>query len=132
MSKPKTKFTKPSRTQPQFARDLDMNVIVKKYARGVMPPLRGGGQYLDNTVLPQDYQQAMDTVIRAQGAFDRLPAVIRDRFGNSPQAMLHFLNNPENKAEAQSLGLVSPDPVDEKGPRASVPAGEPAVSSEQK
>ena len=73
MSKPKTKFTKPSRTQPQFARDLDMNVVVKKYARGVMPPLRGGGQYLDNTVLPQDYQQAMDIVIRAQGAFDRLP-----------------------------------------------------------
>lgn len=114
--KPVTVFTKPSKTQPQFARDLDMNVIVKKYARGIMPPLRGGGQYLDNTVLPQDYQQAMDTVLRAQDAFSRLPAAIRDRFANRPELMLEFLKDPNNKAEGQKLGLVTPDPVPEKEP----------------
>lgn len=114
--KPVTVFNKPSRTKSQFARDLDMNVIVKRYTQGIMPPTRGGGRYLDNTVLPQDYQQAMDIIIRAQSAFSGLPANIRDRFSNRPELMLEFLNDPANKAEGQKLGLFAPDPVPPKEP----------------
>lgn len=101
---------KKNRTKSQFARDLDMNVIVKRYAQGHMPPAYGGGQYMDTTILPRDYQEAMDKVILANRSFEALPAQLRDRFGNSPHAMINFITDPKNKAEAQRLGIIAPDP----------------------
>ena len=57
-----------------------------------------------------DFQSAMEAVVRAQGAFNDLPANVRARFRNDPAEMLAFLEDGKNREEAVKLGLVSPPP----------------------
>ena len=64
-------------------------------------------QYGDFVDIP-DFQSAMNAVIGAQRSFDALPANVRKRFANSPQALMEFMSDPENRDEAVRLGLVNP------------------------
>lgn len=94
----------------QSARDeCDINTIMARYARtGVLPAARDAiAQYADVSAL--DFQQAQLLVAGAMSAFEELPSELRSRFGNEPAALLGFLENPANRAEAIKLGLVKPD-----------------------
>lgn len=99
----------PSLTHQEFARECDINWIIKKYeTTGVMET--GSRVPLDPDVvsmLPTDFQCAMDTLARAQVAFDGLPSSLRDRFANDPARLLAFLNDDNNREEAVKLGLVA-------------------------
>lgn len=55
------------------------------------------------------YVDALNVVAEATHMFEQLPAKLRDRFGNSPQKLLAFLDDPENRQEAIKLGLVKPE-----------------------
>jgi phage internal scaffolding protein len=48
----------------------------------------------------------MNRVFAAQDEFDRLPAQIRARFDNDPANLIEFLENSDNRPEAEALGLV--------------------------
>lgn len=48
--------------------------------------------YMVMLLYPVDCFEALNTVIEAQEQFDALPAKVRERFGNDPEAMLEFLN----------------------------------------
>ena len=48
----------------------------------------------------------MNRVIAAQDEFEALPAQIRARFDNDPAKLIEFLENSENRPEAEELGLV--------------------------
>ena len=52
-----------------------------------------------------EFQQAQNILIEAQDAFDALPASLRKRFDNDPAVMLEFIENPDNREEAEKLGL---------------------------
>lgn len=45
-----------------------------------------------------------------------LPAELRKRFRNDPGMLLAFLEDPQNRAEAESLGLVDRMPVVDSSP----------------
>lgn len=96
----------PSKTQQQFKEESDVNNIIKKYQQtGQVTHLaRNPGIYADVSGIT-DYQESMEKVTRAREAFDALPARIRDRFQNNPQAMLEHLQNPEKLEENIKLGL---------------------------
>ena len=55
-----------------------------------------------------DFRSAMQAVVSAQDEFMKLPANLRNRFGNSPQAFLEFCSDPSNKDELVKLGLSTP------------------------
>lgn len=85
-------------------------------------------RYEDVSEIPADFFEANLFVMEATKAFGDLPAKVRKRFGNDVQALLEFVANPENKAEAISLGLV---PAPDKAAQAAPPptsstGGDPA------
>lgn len=99
--------TRDDRTIQSFKDECDINKILASYAAtgqlthvNPNPPQWG-------EVTATDFQTAMQTVIDARSAFDALPAKVRDRFDSDPAKLLAFLRNPENRAEAVSLGLLN-------------------------
>lgn len=52
-----------------------------------------------------EYQEALNTTIRAQNAFDELPSAVRKKFDNDPGQFLEFATNPANIDELVELGL---------------------------
>lgn len=107
---PETGEVMPSMTRQSEMESCDIHNILKQFSqRGFEELVRqnaAAGQYADLTNLP-DYQDALNTVMAADNAFAALPSQVRDRFGNSPQAFIEFLSNPDNQEEAVRLGLAT-------------------------
>lgn len=61
-------------------------------------------QYGDYTEV-NEFQQSMNTVIKAQDAFMELPSHIREKFHNDPGEFFEFATNPKNKEAMCDLGL---------------------------
>lgn len=99
----------PSLAQQSAKEDCDINKILERVARGIMPDVsQRPPQYGDFTSTANDFHDAMNLVCAAQEAFDQLPAIVRARFGNDPEQLLAFLDDASNREEAVRLGLVPP------------------------
>lgn len=97
----------PSLTQQQFAEEADINVMMARFGvTGHMPSSIRMPTYGDFSGVG-DYRSAMDVVVKAQNEFMTLPPDVRLRFGNDPQQLIAFLENPSNADEARKLGLVN-------------------------
>jgi len=97
-----------SRTIQSAKTECDINVIIDRANRGIYPNNADRqGQYADVSDIP-DYQTAFDIVQQTHDKFMELPAKTRDRFANDPQRLLQFLQDPENRDEAVTLGLINP------------------------
>lgn len=97
----------PTLTQQHFAEECDINEILKRVARGADVPVNGGAPvYGDFTVVPQSLTGAFAMIKQANDLFAALPWQARERFGNDPQKMIEFLNDPQNREEGVKLGLV--------------------------
>lgn len=101
-----TRNTEPSKTDQQFAKEVDVNHIMANARKGVMTNhvRNSKGVYADVSEIP-DLIECMEIMSRAQSDFDALPAPIRARFGNSPVELVDFLNKEENNEEAIKLGF---------------------------
>lgn len=118
----------PSMTEQQFAQDADANYIMAKYLKtGVDPFVRKQGFYADVSQVP-DLSQALQIVTQAQTAFDSLDSEVRARFGNSPELMIQFLQDSENRDEAIKLGLIN-KPEEEPAPISVRVMAEPTAST---
>ena len=65
----------------------------------------------DFTDAPTSLQDAYNRILDAQVLFFELPSSVRERFGNDPMRLLTFLGDPENRREAEKLGLVNVSPA---------------------
>lgn len=106
-----------SMTKQEFKDDCDVNVILKRILKtGEMPKfMSSSGTYGDFSEMPS-YREAMDIVNSARDLFMELPAEVRLRFENDPQALMDYLADPKNDEEALRLGLrvkvdIAKDPV---------------------
>lgn len=91
--------------------ESNINTIVRRFGlTGQLPDDVRMPQTGDFTGVP-DFHTAMNLVRAAQEEFLRVPADIRARFGNDPQAFMHFLEDGSNRAEAEKLGLLKPVPT---------------------
>lgn len=108
----------PSKTQKQFAVDADVNTMVQRF-RGPPPGLPNASKrpiFGDFANVP-DYMSAFNAVSRVQEQYMGLPSSIRKRF-TSPARIIEFISDPENKAEAEKLGLLPKPPVQPPTPPA--------------
>lgn len=87
----------------------DVNKIIRKYDKtGLISHIsKIEGQFGD--VSGEDFKSMQDTIVRAQQMFDQLPSEIRVKFQNSPQTLLAFMDDPNNRQEAIDLGLIRAD-----------------------
>jgi len=104
-----TTFPDASRTQQQFADDVNINKIMAKYKKTKMITHLNNttGVYADMTNIGS-YEEAIQTVINANNAFTDLPSNLRAKFSNNPQELINFLSDSSNDAEAIKLGLKIP------------------------
>ena len=95
-----------SLAQQHFKDECDINTILQKFnITGLLPEQTLSPRYGDFTGIG-DYHTALNRVIAAQDEFDALPAQIRARFNNDPAQLIEFLENSDNRPEAEKLGLV--------------------------
>ena len=95
-------------TQPEFALDCDINTIISRYQAVQAPlPISDISEFTDYTQVG-DYQTALQSIVAIDGYFDSLPATIRARFANDPAELMRFLDQPQNRSEAEILGLIQP------------------------
>lgn len=99
-----------SLTQQEFAEEVDINTIVKRFGlTGELPEtlrVPVSGDFTNAT----DYHTALNLIIEADNAFLELPPKLRDRFNQDPAQLMAFLEDPGNLKEAQELGLVNKAP----------------------
>lgn len=97
---------KRSRAKQQFRDECDINILMQKYQKGIaLTHLnRYQGSYADVSGMV-DYQEAQNIVLRAQEAFQSLPASVRAKFENDPGKFMDYALNPENKAALVEMGL---------------------------
>lgn len=97
----------PSETHQSSKDECDVNKIIARHKQGIINTHVNtkAGVYADLSSAPS-YQEALQTIINANNAFDTLPASTRKRFGNDPQEFLQFMSDPSNKEEAKKLGLL--------------------------
>lgn len=105
-------------TQQQFAEEVDINTIVKRFGlTGELPDGVGMPVSGDFTGV-SDFRSAMELVRSAQESFMLLPANVRDRFANDPARVIAFLDDEANREEAIRLGIVA-KPAEEIPPASS-------------
>lgn len=96
----------PSLAQQHFKDECDINTILQKFnITGLLPEAPLSPRYGDFTGIG-DYHTALNRVIAAQDEFEALPAQIRARFDNDPSKLIDFLEDNNNRPEAEELGLV--------------------------
>jgi len=95
-----------SLAQQHFKEECDINTILEKFnITGLLPEQTLSPRYGDFTGIG-DYHTAMNRVLAVQDEFEALPAQIRARFNNDPAQLIEFMENSENRPEAEKLGLV--------------------------
>ena len=95
-----------SLAQQHFKEECDINTILQKFnITGILPEAPLSPRYGDFTGIG-DYHDALNRVIAAQEEFEALPAQIRARFDNNPEKLIEFLDNSDNRSEAEQLGLI--------------------------
>lgn len=96
----------PSLAQQHYKDECDINNILRQFnITGLLPESPLSPRYGDFTGIG-DYHTALNRVIAAQDEFEALPAQIRARFNNDPAELIEFLEDDNNRPEAESLGLV--------------------------
>lgn len=95
-------------TTEQAHKDIcDVNKIIRKYDKdGVITHVsRFEGKFGDLT--GSDFKEMQDKVLEAKRMFGELPSEIRNRFQNSPYLLLEFMEDQDNRKEAEELGLIN-------------------------
>ena len=101
----------PSLAQQHFKDECDINNILRQFnVTGLLPDNPLSPKYGDFTGV-SDYKTALDRVIAADEEFMNLPAELRARFDNDANNLIEFLDNEENRLEAEKLGLVEPKEI---------------------
>lgn len=105
----------PSLTHQEFAAECDIRTIMNKYKRtGIVTHLTSAKEMLGDFTDVPDYRESLDAVIRAQEAFDSLPAELRAKFQNDPALFLDHVNDPKNYDDVLNFGLTKDVQVDTK------------------
>lgn len=100
-------FTEPSMTKQSMMAECDINSIVERSrVQGVVNHVNAKTPMYADVSRLVDYQSALNLVNSASDVFRELPAKVRERFGNNPEGLIAFLDNPANEAEGIELGLL--------------------------
>lgn len=121
--KPRTD-TGPGLTKQEFAKDADINVLMKRYGVTGIPVNFSSAQpvFADVSKIG-DFQDVLRRVNAAEVAFNGLPPELRSMFRNDAATLVEWLQDDSNYDEAVKLGLIAEKPkeVPKDPPKADVP-----------
>lgn len=118
-----------SRTQQHFAKDVDINNIMRKYMKtGVLgdpfsPPPPG---YFADVSTVGDFIEVSNKIKLGEQLYSMLPLELKEKFKTIPE-VLAFIADPKNEDEARRYGLLKPlTPEEAAAKAAAVKAAEAA------
>ena len=123
-------YHKPSKTNPDFAKEADINNIIDRFTKtGQLTHVAKTPMvYADQTQLPQDLQSAIHYVKYAEKTFNKLNKKLQNRFQN-PEQLAQYLEDPKNLEEAETLGIIQkrdkPDDAKKIEPKPAPPQDPP-------
>lgn len=112
-----------SMTQAHMANDCDLNEIMARAKRGVIPSVLFQqkspwyGDFTDGL----SYHEIKNVLIETEKAFMELDPKLRERFGNDAAQLIAFIDDEGNREEAIALGLI-PEPSKEAKTGSSEPS----------
>lgn len=117
-----------SQTKASFAKQVNVNRIVKEYANtGVMDHVNTREPVYGDTTMVQHLSDAVLLVEKADAEFMELPAKVRQAAGQDPVTFLEMLSTADGTQALVDAGLpvegMSPTP-----PRAPAPTQDPPTS----
>lgn len=127
----------PSRTKQSFKDECDVNVILQRAKSGAMITHinRKHPVYADVSSMT-DFREALAHVAAVEEFFGKLPAKVREHFGNESASFLEYMNDAGRTVEdLKTLGLRIMDddrfndPV--RPPQAAAPVQEPPATAPQ-
>lgn len=124
----------PSKTQQQFAKDADINNILRQFMDtsdpNILNPRGLAPTYMD--VPETDLQSEIITSWEVNEAWDRLPSKVR-KLLNGPQDLVRLIEDAERTGETEelhALGLMKPPPAPPEPPK-SATGGTPAPEADK-
>jgi phage internal scaffolding protein len=97
-----------SKTEQSHKSEVDINNIVKRAGAGeLIAKVNALQEWKYDDVTNNDFQEAMNAIIRARDAFSSVPSAIRKEFDNDPAKFMDFVRNPENKDRLVEMGLAN-------------------------
>lgn len=94
-------------TEQTHKKECDINYIIKKYDKTGLISHVSQFEAKFGDLTGQDFKTMQDTVASAKSSFEVLPSEIRKQFDNSPEKLLTFMEDPENRDKAIELGLIN-------------------------
>ena len=102
----------PSLVAVEFLQETDINFLLARYkntgsfySMQDLVKAKRRPQFGDFTGIP-DYQESLNKMASALEMFQDLPLKVRQRFHDSPIELLAFLQDENNRQEAESLGII--------------------------
>lgn len=102
----------PHLTADEFKQEADINFLLARYVKtgslytaDEMLKAKARPRFGDFTGIP-DYHESLNKMNAALELFQELPLKIRQRFHDSPVELLAFLQDENNRAEAETLGII--------------------------
>lgn len=79
----------PTRVKQEFKKEVNINTIIAKMRKGVMPNLLAGeAVFADVSEVPQNFQDAFEKVSNAAALFDKLPLGFRKELDYDPRNLM--------------------------------------------
>lgn len=120
-----------SQTQQHFKEDADINTIVRRFGLTGQVPENYRAPLLGDFSDVMDFQTAMNAVANASAQFMQLPPELRARFNNDPNALVYFMADENNHAEAVRLGLIAKPPEVDRTAATAVQSAPPTSGATQ-
>lgn len=105
-------------TEQSHKAEVDINNIIRRHGVDMIAKtaaMQAPNMRFDD-VTGNDFQEAMNIILKAEDSFMQLPSKIRKEFNNNPAEFLDFVQNPENQDRMIELGLAEAPPVPEAPP----------------
>lgn len=95
-------------TEQSHKKECDINYIMRKFQKtGIIDHVREHeGEYMDIPAV--DFRQAQETILTATQMFADLPSQARKKFDNDPAKFLEYVQDPKNKNDLHTMGLLDP------------------------
>ena len=92
--------------------ECDINLMLQRYAAGDDSMMRQDGRYIDTSNLPTTIHEYFNLMTAQRDKFDALPAVIKQKFGNSFEVWASTSGTSE---WLEKMGIQGPAP-EHQGP----------------
>lgn len=91
--------------------ECDINLMLQRYAAGDDSMMRQDGRYIDTSNLPTTIHEYFNLITAQRDKFDALPAVIKQKFGNSFEVWASTSGTSE---WLEKMGIQGPAPEPKK------------------